>query len=64
MTRLRQIKEATGVKSAELARRMNITRQCVCIAERKGIRNVAAAKRYAAALNCDWRELLDDGEEK
>ena len=62
MTRLRQIKEATGMKSAELARRMNITRQCVCIAERKGIRNVAAARRYAAALGCDWRMLLDDGE--
>ena len=62
MTRLRQIKEASGIRSAELARRMNITRQCVCIAEKKGIRNVAAAQRYAAALGCDWRELLDDGE--
>ena len=62
MTRLRQLKEASGLKSAELARRMNITRQCVCIAEKKGIRNVAAAQRYAAALGCDWRELLDDGE--
>ena len=62
MTRLRQLKEASGLKSAELARRMNITRQCVCIAEKKGIRNAAAARRYAAALGCDWRELLDDGE--
>ena len=63
MTRLRQLKEASGLKSAELARRMNITRQCVCIAEKKGIRNAAAARRYAAALGCDWRELLDEGEE-
>ena len=62
MTRLRQLKEASGLKSAELARRMNITRQCVCIAEKKGIRNVAAAQRYAAALGCDWRELLDEVE--
>ncbi len=62
MTRLRQIKEASGIRSAELARRMNITRQCVCIAEKKGIRNVAAAQRYAAALGCDWRELLDEVE--
>ena len=62
MTRLRQLKEASGLKSAELARRMNITRQCVCIAEKKGIRNAAAARRYAAALGCDWRELLDEVE--
>ena len=62
MTKLKQQRELIGLKSVELARRMNITRQCVCIAERKGIRNISAAKRYAAALGCDWKMLLDDGE--
>ena len=58
MTKLKQKREQVGLKSSELARRMNISRQCVCIAERKGIRNVAAAKRYAAALNCSWQEIM------
>lgn len=58
MSQLKKKREALGVKSIELARRMNITRQCVCIAEKKGIRNVAAAKRYAAALNCSWQEIM------
>ena len=58
MTQLKKKRESLGVKSIELARRMNITRQCVCIAEKKGVRNVAAAKRYAAALNCSWQEIM------
>jgi len=59
MTQLKKIRVRTGMKSVELARRMNISRQCVCIAEKKGIRNAGAAKRYAAALGCDWKDLLD-----
>ena len=59
MSQLRQIRLRTGIKACELARRMNITRQCVCIAEKKGIKNAGAARRYAAALGCDWRDLLD-----
>ena len=58
MSQLKKKRESLGVKSIDLARRMNITRQCVCIAEKKGIRNVAAAKRYAAALNCNWQEIM------
>ena len=59
MTQLKKIRIARGLKACILAKRLNITRQCVCIAEKKGIRNVNTAKRYAAALGCDWRELLD-----
>ena len=58
MSQLKKKRESLGVKSIDLARRMNITRQCVCIAEKKGIRNVAAAKRYATALNCNWQEIM------
>ena len=61
MTRLKKTRIDRGLKACVLAQRLNITRQCVCIAEKKGIRNVSAAKRYAAVLGCDWRDLLDDG---
>lgn len=59
MSQLRQIRLQAGIKACELARRMSISRQCVCIAEKKGLKNAAAAKRYAAALGCDWKDLLD-----
>ena len=62
MTRIKEYRIKRKMKAVELARILNITRQSICIAERKGIRYVSTAKRYAAALGCDWKDLLDDDE--
>lgn len=59
MTRLAAMRKQKGLCAAELARRLNVCRSCVSIAEKKGIRTSSAAKRYAAVLDCDWRELLE-----
>lgn len=60
MTKLKQVRLARKIKAIEVAKRLGITRQSVCIAERKGVRNASAARRYAEVLGCDWRELFDD----
>lgn len=59
MTNLKKMMLARGLKQVEVARRMRISRQCVCLAEKKGIRNRAAAIRYAAAIGCNPGELID-----
>lgn len=59
MRKLREIRQRQGMRQAELARQLNVSRSSVCIAEKKGIRTTETAKRYAAILDCDWRELLD-----
>lgn len=59
MTKLQEIRQKCGIRQSELAQRLNITRQCVCIAEKKGIRNVEAAKRYAAKLDCNPLDLIE-----
>ena len=48
-----------GLSQKDVARRTGIkyktvNRQCIT-----GIRTPRVAKRYAAVLCCDWRELLD-----
>ena len=58
-TNLHRIMQGHKVRAAELARRLDVTRQCVCNAKDNGIKTARIAKRYAAALGCDWRELLD-----
>ena len=60
MTSLKRIRLEKKIKAAEVAKKLNVTRQSVCIAEKKGVRNVCAARRYAEVLGCDWRELFDD----
>ena len=62
MTRLRQKRREANLKLRELANKSGVTLQTVHDTEVRGIRTVKIAKRYAAILNCDWRELLDDGE--
>ena len=59
MTNLKKMMLARGLRQAEVARRLRVSRQCVCLAEKKGIRNAAAAIRYAKALGCRPDELID-----
>lgn len=48
-----------GITQAQLSRLLNISRASVCIAVRKGLRNIRAAQRYAKALNCNPLELIE-----
>lgn len=59
MTKLKKIRERRGLRAADLARLLGVSRACVSVAEKKGIRNAGAADRYAAALNCRPEELME-----
>ena len=59
MSNLKKVRLDLGITAIELSKRVGVSRQNVSLAEKKGLRNAAAAKRYAAALNCDWKDLLD-----
>lgn len=59
MTKLQDMRKKRGFRQAELARQLQVSRQCVCIAEKKGIRNADAAERYASVLHCRPEELME-----
>ena len=59
MTKLQDMRKKRGLRQAELARRLQVSRQCVCIAEKKGIRNADAAERYAQVLQCRPADLME-----
>ncbi|MDD5728777.1 MAG: helix-turn-helix transcriptional regulator [Victivallales bacterium] len=48
-----------GLKQKTLAKRLGISRAAVSLQVRTGIRMVKVAAKYAEALNCDPRSLLD-----
>lgn len=48
----------------EVAKKVDASIQSVHAQEVRGIRTIKTAKRYAVVLGCDWRDLLDDEEEK
>ena len=60
MSRLRFYRQERGMTQKEVARLLRIKQPSYCNAERFGIKKLTTAKRYAAALGCDWRDLLDD----
>ena len=59
MTKLKKIRTQHVIRAAELAKILCVSRSCICLAEKKGIRNVKTAKRYAKALGCSPAELLE-----
>lgn len=59
MSALKQIRKDQKLSLEQLAKRMKTTFQNVWQHEQYGIKTARIAKRYAAALGCDWRELLD-----
>ena len=59
MSKLQIFRQRSGLRSVDLARMLHVSRACICLAEKKGLRSSTAAKRYAAALGCNWRDLLD-----
>ena len=63
MTKLKKRRKELNLRLREVAERINSTPQNVWKLERSGIRTVRIARRYASALYCDWRDLLDDPED-
>ena len=59
MTKLGLMRRKKRLKLRELAAMCNVTASTVHDTEVRGIRTIRTAKRYAEALDCDWRELLD-----
>ena len=59
MTQLEKMIRSRGLNQAEVARRLQVSRQCVCIAVKRGVRNAAAATRYAAVLDCRAIDLIE-----
>ena len=49
-SRLKRVRLNTGLTQAELAELLGVDRQMVSYYERRGIKNVDVAKRYASAL--------------
>jgi len=48
-----------GLCLREVAELLQVTAQTVQQHEKRGIRTARIAKRYAAVLGCDWKDLLD-----
>jgi len=59
MTRIKHKVKALRVSQIELSKRLRVSRAAVSIALRDGIKKRSTAERYAAALGCDWKELID-----
>ena len=60
MTKLADTRRKAGLRLREVAKVLGLTAQTVQQQEKRGIRSIRTAKRYAVALGCDWRELFDD----
>ena len=58
MSKLKEMRLKRQLKAIDLAKLMGTSRQNISLAEKKGIRNMAAAKRYAAVLHCQWQEIM------
>ena len=59
MTRLAMARRKAGLCLRQVAEMLQITAQTVQQQEKRGVKTARIAKRYAAALGCDWKDLLD-----
>ena len=59
MSKLKAMRQLRQLKLRELAALCGVTISAVGDLEARGIRTVRIAKRYAAVLGCDWKDLLD-----
>ena len=58
-SRLRAMRTRLKLKLRNVAELIDSSPQMVWKQEHNGIKTIRIAKRYAAALNCDWKDLLD-----
>ena len=59
MSKLKAMRLRRGLKLRELAALCGVTTSTIGNSEARGVRTARIAKRYAAALGCDWKDLLD-----
>lgn len=59
MSKLKAMRLRRKLKLRELAALCGVTIATVHDTETSGIRTARIAKRYAAVLGCDWKDLLD-----
>ena len=59
MTRIKHKVKTLKVSQIELSKKLRVSRAAVSIALRDGIKKRSTAERYAAALGCNWQDLLD-----
>ena len=59
MSKLGKVMKAKGISQAELARSMGFSRVTVGDQVKRGIRNIATAKKYASYLGVEWTEIVD-----
>ena len=59
MTAIKQKVKRLKVSQIELSRILKVSRAAVSMAMRDGIKKRSTAERYAAALGCDWKDILD-----
>ena len=59
MSNLAKARLKAGLLVRELAEMLKASPSTVCQQEKRGIQNARIARRYAAALGCDWKDLLD-----
>ena len=59
MTQLKTARKKKRWKLRELAEKTGRTIQSVHKMEVRGIKKRSTAERYAAALGCDWKDLID-----
>lgn len=59
MTAIKQKVKRLKVSQIELSRILKVSRAAVSMAMRDGIKKRSTAERYAAALGCDWKDLID-----
>ncbi len=58
-TKLRRKINAMQLSQTALAKRLNAKVTTINMSVLNGIKTTRVAKRYAEALGCDWRDLLD-----
>lgn len=59
MSKLRQIRNRQRLFLKEVASKVGVTPQTVQQMEQRGVKTIATAKRYAAALNVSWQEVIE-----
>ena len=59
MSKLKAMRLRRKLKLRELAAICGVSTSAIGNSEAKGIKTARIAKRYAAVLGCDWKDLLD-----
>ena len=59
MSKFKAAIKASGMKMVELSRLTGASAKTISRTAALGIKTTRLAKRYAAVLGCDWKDLLD-----